>query len=138
VEPDWYGQDEFNFTATAGITTTIFDGGRIKTDITLGEQELREALYGYQQGRESIETHLRKTLRKIDLNREKINYYQLKCSTDEEQVELKKTQYESGAGSEREYLQALITLYADRAVVLREKIEFFNNFFTIKNITNDF
>ncbi len=137
IEPDWFGTDDYNITSTIGLTTTIFDGGRLRSDVKINEEELQGTLYDYGQGVNSVRQLIAQTLLKIDLNRHSVEYYNLKYETDKEQTDLKKTQFDSGAGSERDYLQAKIDLYADEIQIYKEKISFFNNYFTIKNITGD-
>ncbi len=136
IETDWYGEDDYNLTSTIGLTTKLFDGGRLKQEIEINREELEGSLYAYERGKSQIRQVITETMAKLELNKSTIEYLNLKIGTDREQMEIKKTQFETGAGPEREYRQAQLTLYSDMIERCREKIHFFQNYFTVRYVTN--
>ena len=134
IEPDWFGQDDYNLISTLAFTATFFDGGKLKSEIRMNEAEVKASHYNLQQGKQQIEKFISETLLKLNLHRDNIEYYTLKIDNAREQAALKKTQYDAGSGQESDYLQALIEEYSDRITLQQEKIEFFTNYFTLLNI----
>ncbi len=136
IETDWYGRDDYNLTSTIGLKTKLFDGGRLKQEIKINKEDLEGSLYAFERGKSQIRQIITETMAKLELNKSTIEYLDLKIGSDREQMEIKKTQFETGSGPERDYRQAQIALYGDMIQRCKEKITFFQNYFTIRYITN--
>jgi len=134
VEKDWYGQDDYNLISTIGFVAKIFDGGKLRSEIELNEEEVKASTYDFEQGRQSIEKFIARSLLKLSLYRDNMEYYKLKIESGKEQVALKKTQLEAGAGQESDYLEELINQYADTIKLYQEKIQFFSTYFLLQNV----
>lgn len=138
IEADWYGQDRWNLTSTLGFSTTVFDGGQLMTSMLKSAQETEAALYEYRQGTETITRTITETLLKLELSLKNLEYYQLKSENGRTQLELKQTQFESGAGNETDYLMQKIDLYSTVIDYYRECITFYTNLFTLRALTGEF
>jgi outer membrane protein TolC len=134
IEPDWYGKGDYNIISTLAFVTSIYDGGKLRSEILMSEEELKHSTYEYRKGRSEIERFISTTLLKLDLNRDNIEYYTLKKEADADQVELKRTRYEAEAAPESEYLMELIEAYKTDITLYQEKIDFFSNYFTLQNV----
>ncbi len=134
IEPDWYGQDDYNLISTLAFQTTFYDGGKLRSEIKMKEEEVRASTFDFQQGKQQIEKFISETLLTLNLHRSNIEYYQLKIENDREQTALKKAQFDSGAGQESDYLQGLIEEYSDQITLSQEKIYFFTHYFTLVNL----
>lgn len=134
VEKDWYGQDEYNLISSIGFVAKIFDGGKLRSEIELNEEEVKASTYDFEQGKQSIEKFIARSLLKLSLYRDNMEYYKLKIESDNEKVALKKTQHDAGAGQESEYLKELINRYADTIKLYQEKIQFFSTYLMLENV----
>jgi outer membrane protein TolC len=134
IEPDWYGQDDYNLISTLAFTATFFDGGKLKSEIMMKETEVKASHYSLEQGKQQIEKFISETLLNLDLHRSNIEYYRLKIDNAREQAAMEKTRYDAGSGQEADYLQAVIEEYSDRVTLQQEKIQFFTSYFTLLNV----
>lgn len=134
IEPDWYGQDDYNLISTLAFTATFFDGGKLKSEIIMKETEVKASHYNLEQGKQQIEKFISETLLQLDLHRSNIEYYRLKIDNAREQAAMEKTRYDAGSGQESDYLQAVIEEYSDRITLQQEKIHFFTSYFTLLNV----
>ncbi len=138
IETDWYGTDRWNLTSTVGFSTTVFDGGKLLSSILKATQETEAAMYEYEKGTETIARHVTETLLKLELSLRNLEYYKLKSENGRTQLELKQTRYESGAGSEADYLMQKIDLYTTLIEYHRECITFFTNLYKLRALTGEF
>ncbi|MFP4564233.1 MAG: TolC family protein, partial [Spirochaetia bacterium] len=88
IEPDWYGKGDYNIISTLAFVTSIYDGGKLRSEILMSEEELKHSTYEYRKGKSAVEKFISTTLLKLDLNRDNIEYYTLKKNAAAEQVEL--------------------------------------------------
>lgn len=134
IEADWFGQDDYNLITTLALQATFFDGGKLKSEIRMNEEEVKASHYNLELGKQQIEKFISESLLKLELRRSNIEYYGLKIDNAAEQAALQKTRYEAGSGQEADYLQALIEEYSDRISLEQEKIQFFTHYFTLLNV----
>ena len=40
IETDWYGKDDYNLISTLAFVTSIYDGGKLRSEILMSEEEL--------------------------------------------------------------------------------------------------
>ncbi len=137
LETDWNDKDRGNLTSSLVISTTVFDGLQIYTDIKKAQKDLERVVYEYERGLESIAQYLTGTLLALELNRQNLAYYRLRAENDEQQIIIKRTQFETGIGNESDYLKAQLSLYSDIIAYYNESVEFWRNLLTVKSIVND-
>lgn len=137
IETDWFGQDDYNITSTLAIRTKIFDGGEILSDIRIQETEMEQVSYTYMHAKGTIDRTIKETLLRMKLDDSNLSYLHRRIETDKELMELKKTQFDSGVGSETDYLKANVDLLSNRIRLNQVKAQYIQRYYTIKNIVND-
>ena len=132
IESDWYGTDRWNLTSTVGFSTTVYDGGKLMSSILNAAQETEAAMYEYEKGAEMITRTVTETMLDLELSLRNLEYYQLKSENGRTQLEMKQTQFESGAGRESDYLMQKIDLYSTIMEYYRECIKFYSGLYTLE------
>ncbi|MDC7124989.1 MAG: TolC family protein, partial [Spirochaetales bacterium] len=134
IEKDWYGEDGIVFTSSLAFKSTLFDGGKVRNDINKSQEELNKALFQYQDGLNNLDQFISESILKLELNKRNIEYYRLKQENDKEQITLRKTQFDAGAGAEKDYLQEKINLNTDLINEYKETIDFYKNYFSLESV----
>ena len=137
IEKGWFGEDDYGLISSLALITTVWDGGTVVADIRMSEEERSAAAYEYEHGRRAIEKFVSSTLLKLDLQRDKIEYARLKVENDEQLVELKRTQFETGAINESDYLTQQLDTLTDRINLYTQGIEFFTHYYSLLSITGE-
>jgi outer membrane protein TolC len=121
AEPEWRDDDSFNFTATLGIRSVIFDWSLYGT-ASQKKEKLAQARLEEEKGRLDLEEYLEKTLRQLELSRYRQEYLALKIEAAETKKEQDRTAWEGGYGEEREYLARELAWRQDRISLLQEEL----------------
>jgi outer membrane protein TolC len=122
IESDWQTKDSFNFTATLGIRSLLFDGGGMHQSIRQKEENLTQARLEEAQGRRNLEEYLEKTLHQLEVSRYRQEYLALRIEAAQAQKDQAETAWKSGYGEERDYLTQELSWYQDRIALLQEKL----------------
>lgn len=134
VERDWFGKNRGNLLSTLAFQTTIFDGGKLAAEVLKQTQQVEKSLYQYEEGLSSIRQFISETLLKLELHRRNMEYYRLKAENDEQQIALKKTQMEAGAGDESSYLEEKLALYSDIIQYYREAVDYVSLHYQLQSL----
>jgi len=133
LETDWYGQGRYNLTSSLGIKTSLYDGGVKKAQIMEESQNLESVLLQIQEGFAALEQFISKTILSLDYQRINLEYQKLRIENSQHQLDLKKTQFQSGSGMETDYLNSQIALYGNIAEYYRNAISYYINYAELAN-----
>ncbi|MBI9108926.1 MAG: TolC family protein [Spirochaetales bacterium] len=131
IEADWFGKDSLGLNSTIALQTILYDGGKIAYQIERDTQELNKAFHEYELGVDQIYYFINETLLTLELNRQNIEYYRLLQENDQQQIELRRTQFEAGSGDETAMLAEQIQLNTNMIKEHREMIDFYKNYFAL-------
>ena len=71
---------------------------------------------------------------KMELSRQKMEYYTLLMENDQVQSEQKETLWKSGSGGENDYLTARIQYYTDRVNYYSEVLDYLNTYYLLETL----
>lgn len=131
LERDWYRQDQPNNVLSVGVQTTVFDGGRISSDIETERLDLGAARLDLADGRAEIERMIRETRARVVLDRARIEQAELQEENAQAQLRLRKREWDKGAGTETAYLQQLIELHRRAAQTFQQTLQFHVDYFQL-------
>ena len=107
---------------TVGIKTTLWDGGKKLNQLKRSTSQLKDAELDLEQARSAIKLELSRQINAMTMATLKIQYQELKIQTAQSQLDQKLQLLESGYGSQREVLQALIEKITEEVTLLEEEI----------------
>ncbi len=123
VESDWNTQENYDFTVSIGLKSTLFDGGKIANAIRRAESKNRSATLDLQEARgliikEVTEQYLllNTTMRKLELERKKQETLLKRVATN-------KDLYEAGYAEKKQLLTSEMDVLSSRITEHQLKIE---------------
>jgi len=134
VEKDWYRQNRFNATFSLGMSASLFDSGRRSARVlseTLAEED---AALQYAETWDMLRELVHTSYLKMELSRQKMEYYTLLMENDQVQSEQKETLWKSGSGGENDYLTARIQYYTDRVNYYSEVLDYLNTYYLLETL----
>jgi outer membrane protein len=131
VERDWYRQDQPNNVVSVGLQTTVFDGGRISSEIEAERLDLGAARLDLADGRAEIERVVRETRARVALDRARTEQARLQEENARVQLQLRKREWDNGAGTETAYLQQLIDVHSKAAQTYQHMLQFHVDYFQL-------
>jgi outer membrane protein TolC len=137
VETDWYGQDDYDFTISVGLKTTLFDGGKIANSIKRAKSQEQTATIELQQARERIAQEVQEQYVFLKTAIQKIDLEQRKQITLQRRIETNEELYHSGYGNQQEVIQAKMNLLSSRIAEHQLKIEAWSAFQTLQYLTRN-
>jgi len=137
VETDWYGQDDYDFTISVGLKTTLFDGGKIANSIKRAKSQEQTATIELQQARERIAQEVQEQYVFLKTAIQKIDLEQRKQITLQRRIETNEELYHSGYGNRQEVIQAKMNLLSSRIAEHQLKIEAWSAFQTLQYLTRN-
>jgi outer membrane protein TolC len=122
IQDEWKDKDDYNFTATLGIRSLLFDGGVVHHTIKQKQEDLVQARLEEDKGRRDLAEYMEKTLYRLDVSKQRQEYLALKVTASAGQKDRTESAMKSGYGGEREYLIRELTWYGDRIKLLQEEL----------------
>lgn len=111
LETDWFRQNSTSLNMTIAVKTTLWDGGKKLTDITVGKQKLQEAVIQLEDARSAIAQQIKENYLQLSLSGDILEYNSLRSDNAAAQIAYRKTQFTNGAGTEVELLQEQMAAY---------------------------
>jgi outer membrane protein TolC len=137
METDWLRKNDYGLTISLGVTTTVYDGGKLASEIALSRQDAEITENKYRESVAEISRNIRSLLLSMDLSRTNMEYQLLQKEAAEAQVELEKKKYQAGAGSETDYLSHQLEALGHQAVYVTEKLGFYKNYVILGVLTGE-
>lgn len=107
-ETDWYGKDDYQFTLSLGTKGSLF-GNPVKAGEALkAKARTEDAIAQLAQGEQNLASFIREQYLTLELQKNRLEYAQLKLSAQAEELERQKQLLSSGSGAESEYLSKLL------------------------------
>lgn len=131
LERDWYRQDQPNNTVSIGLQTTVFDGGRIASDVATEEIDVGAARLDLADARGQIERAVRETRSRVLLDRARVEQAELREENARVQLDLRKREWDNGAGTETAYLRQLIDYHGKVAEKQQQMLQFHIDYFQL-------
>ena len=131
LERDWYRQDQPNNVISLGLQTTVFDGGRISSDIATERADVGAARLDLADGRAELERAVRETRARVVLDRARVEQAELQEENARVQLDLRKREWDNGTGTETAYLQQLIDRHGKTAGRYQRILEFHLDYFQL-------
>ena len=116
IETDWYGQDDYSFTISVGMQSTIFDGKKSLIALQEAQSDIVIARAQKEQAVRTIESEVTKSVHSLSLMVENLSLIQEKIEIMREKTTLLKTKVDLGVTDE-------ITLKAHQIETLQEQIK---------------
>lgn len=135
AETDWYRQDDWNAIVTVALSSTIYDGGKAIRDVQRKASQLEQSTIDLDDARLKVRNAVQENLGTVDLCLARIDYNNAKLEKIRKQGELNKLAFESGYGSESDYLQSLLEERTCMAEILQDRISLATALFTLKYLT---
>lgn len=135
VQRGWKEDNTFNFSATLGIRSLLFDGGGIYAAIRQKEEALVQARLAEEQSRRELEEYLEKTLLSLEVSARRREYFALKIEASAVQRDMAEASWKSGYGDEGEYLKQEISWRQDRISLLQEELASLVTALQLENVT---
>ena len=120
LEPDWYGQDEFNLTASIGLQSTLYDGGLLAGDTTLASLDESSLVEQYSTAGDTLEDEIRQAVLATELARARINYLAANDELLQEKQATRQREFDAGVGSRDGIVRAELAVLANRLEIEQE------------------
>lgn len=133
---DWENKNNWNITSTIALTTTVFDSGVISSDIDISVKKREIAGLELLNAREKIKEAVKDSILFLQLSEKKQELLEMKIETAQERMKLKEDQFDSGAGSEIDFLKEKIQWYSLQIELIKEIIEYRSRLFRLDNLVN--
>jgi outer membrane protein len=114
LEPDWFGQDEFNLTASIGLQSTFYDGGILAGDSALAELDEESLQVQLASAAASLEAEVRQTVLDIELALARMEYLAANEGLLEEKLATRQREFDAGVGSRDGIVRAELAIEANR------------------------
>lgn len=108
IEKDWYGQDDYTLNLSLGTSTAAFGSAVKAGEAAKAAADIEEALAQKEQAARSVRGFVRQTYLAADLARARIEYAALKLDASVVDIAQRRLVLQAGAGSESEYLTAMM------------------------------
>lgn len=108
LEKDWFGQDDYTLNLSLGTSTAALGSAVKAGEAAKAAAEIEEALAKQEEGARSVRGFVRETYLTADLDRARIEYAALKLDASAADLAQRQVVLRAGAGSESEYLTAMI------------------------------
>jgi len=138
METDWLRQDDYGLTLSVGISTKVYDGGRLASEIALSRRETEISVIKHQEALSQVADAIRNLLLNLELAKIRMEYELLKKESSEEMISLEKAKHDAGAGSETDYLRTRLEALTHLAAYYTQKITFFQDYITLKVLAGEF
>ncbi|MFP4443890.1 MAG: TolC family protein [Spirochaetia bacterium] len=137
VETDWFRKNDYGLTVSLGVTTKVYDGGKLASEIALSRQDTEITEIRYREAVAEISRNIRTLLLTMDMSRTNMEYQLLKKEAVDAQAELEKKRFQAGAGSETDFLSLQLEGLGHQAAYYTEKISFYKNYVTLGVLTGE-
>ncbi|MFW5729963.1 MAG: TolC family protein [Spirochaetota bacterium] len=137
IERDWYRQDQPNNVLSLGLQTTLFDGGRISSEIATERLDVGAARLDVADGRAKLERAVRETRARVVLDRARVEQARLQEENARVQLDLRKREWDNGTGTESDYLKQVIDRHGKTAEKHQRALEFHLDYFQLRAATGD-
>ncbi|MFA7565456.1 MAG: TolC family protein, partial [Alkalispirochaeta sp.] len=107
-ESEWRDRGDWQVTLGVGISTTLFDGGRLAADHTRAAEELTQADLERVRRQEAITSSVREHLRRLETLRARLEHSAVELSVRAREVQDAQAAVDAGTGGEDTFLRALI------------------------------
>jgi len=135
VETDWYRQDDYAFTVSIGLRTTLWDGGKKLNAVRRAASSTLSAELDSQQLRLMLTQTAREELLKLRMAWSSIEYQDLLVQTLQERVNQERLLVEVGYGDEQSLIQAQIAATNARIDREKQKLELATAHFALQFLT---
>jgi len=105
---EWKDRGDWQITLGVGISTTLFDGGRLAADHTRAAEELTQADLERVRRQEAITSSVREHLRRLETLRARLEHSAVELSVRAREVQDAQAAVDAGTGGEDTFLRALI------------------------------
>lgn len=122
VESDWNIQDNYDFTVSIGLKSTVFDGGKISNAIKRAESQKHSATLELQEAKQLIASEVEATYLLLETALEKLDLERRKQETLIRRIETNTNLYQSGYGERSQVIQAGMNLLTSRITEHQLKI----------------
>ncbi len=123
VESDWNVQDNYDFTISVGLKSTIFDGGKISNTIKRAESQEYSATLELQEAKQLIANEVEETYLLLGTTLEKLDLERRKQETLARRIETNTKLYQSGYGERSQVIQAEMSLLTSQITEYQQKID---------------
>jgi outer membrane protein TolC len=135
VETDWYRQDDYSFTVSIGLRTTIWDGGKKLNAIRRTASSTLSAQLDTEQLQLTLAQTVREELLKLRMAWSSIGYQDLLVQTLKERVDQQRLLVDIGYGDEQSLIQAQIAETNARIDREKKKLELATAYFALRFLT---
>ena len=131
-ETDWNGQDDWNAVVTVAFSSKIWDGGKAVRDVSRKVSELEQSEIDYDDAVNQVTSAVNQSLTDIDLCRAEIEYNTALSAQLQEKAKVQKNLWDSGYGSEADYLALVMESRNCEIEILQQKIKLASGARTLK------
>jgi len=135
VETDWYRQDDYVFTVSIGLRTTLWDGGKKLNAVRRAASSTVSAELDSEQLHLMLTQTVREELLKLRMAWSSLEYQNLLIQTLQERVDQQRLLVEIGYGDEQSLIQAQIAATNARIDREKQKLELATAHFTLRFLT---
>jgi outer membrane protein len=119
-EPDWYGKDEFNLTASIAVQSTLFDSGLGKAETESAALDEMSAQGQFDDSALALETQIRELVLTVELAQARINYLSANAELLSAQLEVRRREFDAGVGSRDGVVRGELAVLANELELLSE------------------
>ena len=135
VETDWYGQDDWNLIVTLAIKTTLFDGGKAVRNTERAKSDIIERNADTFDNKALIRSTVTDNYSSMTVSIARQDYLNSCIRQYDEEILVKKELYNSGYGSESDYISLLIEKNGCVIEKLQEMINLITSVYTLRYLT---
>jgi len=134
-EDGWTDDDHGHGIITIGLSTTLWDGGKILNDIKRNKSQVESAKINYTEAENTIRTTLSENLTNMQIASSRIKYLDLTIEHLEAEAEQAEKKVELGSASTTDYLKSLIELDKKRLERCQEQLTYSSSGYIIAYLT---
>lgn len=135
LEQNWQKEDSWQLNFTIGLSTTLWDGGKILNNVKRSESQLRSASLDKENAKEEIESALNDAFSTFDLAMLNRKYYMDLDELYSRQLEILENNEMEGYSSSAEVLEKKVQIITNRISLASENLNALTSTLTIKYLT---